>query len=195
MSETQYSMSFTSGTLLYRESIIVAELFMKHHDWNAIRGLIISENRLQMRTMNANRRIWREVSTRLKQLTIEQLQFLTEGDLSEQNQLLWLAVCKRYHFIRDFAVEVVREKFLRRDMELSHNEYDIFFNNKAEWHPEVEQVADSTRQKQRQVVFKMMREAGLLTDTYLILPTLLSAHLENLIQDDDPTYLAIYPRR
>lgn len=38
-----------------------------------------------------------------------------------------------------------------------------FFYDKAEWDPEVERIAESTRDKQRQVVFKILREAELLT--------------------------------
>ena len=46
---------------------------------------------------------------------------------------------------------------------LTYEDYDRFFYDKAEWHPEVGRVAPSTREKQRQIVFKAMREAGLLS--------------------------------
>ena len=160
----KYSMSFTSGTLLPRESLVVAELFAELNDWDAVRERIVAGNLLQMRTDNASRRITSEVTSRLKTLSGDELSVLCEGSRDEQRLLLWLAVCKRYRFIYDFAVEVVREKFLRLDMTLTHEEYDIFFNKKAEWHPEVEGVAPSTQAKQRQVVFKMLREADLLLD-------------------------------
>lgn len=189
----KYSMSFTSGTLLPRESLVVAELFAELAEWDAVRDRIVAENLLQMRTDNASRRITREVTSRLKTLTGDELSLLCEGSRDEQRLLLWLAVCKRYRFIYEFAEEVLREKFLRMDLILIHEEYDIFFNKKAEWHPEVERVAPSTQAKQRQVVFKMLREADLLGNNGRIQPAILTPRLIETIQADDPALFAIYP--
>ncbi len=195
MNSQKYSMSFTTGTLLHHESEVVAELYCQMNNWDQVRKIVIAENRLQMRTLNASKRIFREVSSRLKLLTAPQLKFFLDSSYQEQHYLLWLAVCRRYRFIYDFAVEIIREKFLRLDFELSYNDYDIFFNNKAEWHPEVERVAVSTRSKQRQVIFKMLREAALLTAVNHILPALLSPPLINVINQDDAAYFAIFPVR
>jgi hypothetical protein len=140
MIEAKLSMSFTTGTLLSHESIVIADLSHQLGDWDAVRTQVIGDNRLQMRTLNASKRIYREVSSRLRLLTPTQLALLIDGSLQEQNYLLWLAVCKRYRFIYSFAVEVVREKFLRLDKTLTYDDYDLFFNQKAEWHPEVEGV-------------------------------------------------------
>lgn len=189
----KYSMSFTSGTLLHRESVVVAELFAELNDWDAVRDRIVAENLLQMRTENASRRITREVTSRLKTLTADELTLFCEGSRDELRLLLWLAVCKRYRFVYDFATEVLREKFLRLDMTLTQEEYDVFFSKKAEWHPEVEGIASATQAKQRQVVFKMLREADLLLDDGRIQPAILTPRLIETIQADDPAHFAIYP--
>ena len=193
MPDKKYSMSFTSATLLYHESITIAALYYEIGDWNAVRDKVVSENLLQMRTLNASKRICREAISRLKLLTQSDLKLLIDGSQQEQKQLLWLAVCRRYRFIYDFAAEVVREKFLRFDFLLTYDEYDIFFNDKAEWHPEVEDVASSTREKQRQIIFKMLREAQLLSNDNQILPALLTPRLAKAIAAEDPNDLTIYP--
>ena len=193
MIENRYSMSFTTGTLLYQESLTVANLFEETGDWDGVRERVIDDNLLQMRTLNASKRVYREVASRLKQLTSAELALLCTGTRQEQNHILWLAICKRYRFIHDFAVEVVREKFLRLDLTLGYDDYDIFFNNKAEWHPEVARVAESTRKKQRQVLFKMMREAELLTRENQILPAMLTPREVETIAADSPAYLSIFP--
>jgi hypothetical protein len=186
-------MSFNSGALLYQESLGVADLFEKVGDWDVVRERVIGANLLQMRTLNASKRIFREVASRLKQLTPAELALLRTGTRQEQNHLLWLAICKRYRFIYDFAVEVVREKFLRLDFDLSYDAYDVFFNNKAEWHPEVEGVAESTRKKLRQVLFKMMREANLLTQDNQILPAMPTPREIKVITADSPSHLLVFP--
>ena len=50
-----------------------------------------------------------------------------------------------------------------------------FFNQKAEWHDELDRIAHATQVKVRQIIFKMMREAGLLTEDHIINPVVLSA--------------------
>ena len=193
MTATTYSMSFTTAPLLFQETLLVAELYAAEQDWARVRQQVLRENLLQMRTDNSAKRIFSEISSRLRQLTPAQMDLLLAGGRREQNYLLWLAYCKRYRFVYDFAVEVLREKFLRRDMALPYEAYDIFFNDKAEWHPEVARAAAATRQKQRQFLFRIMREAELLTGQNEIIPALLSPRLTAVIRDDDPAHLAIYP--
>lgn len=192
-SNRRYSMSFTSGTLLYRESLTVARLYDELDDWDGVRDRVVGDNLLQMRTLNASRRVSNEVISRLRQLTARQRQILLDGSRQEQNYLLWLAICKRYRFIYDFAVEVLREKFLRLDLDLTYDVYDVFFHDKAEWHPEVEGVADSTREKQRQVVFKMLREAELLSPDDHIVPAMLSPRVIEAIAEDSAAHLSVFP--
>jgi hypothetical protein len=116
-----------------------------------------------------------------------------EGTHAEQNYLLWLAICKRYRFIYLFATEVLHERFLSLQMSLDYSDYDAFFNRMADWHPEVERIAPSTRKKQRQIVFKMMQQADLITEDRQILPALLTPRLVTVIQSDAPAYLAAFP--
>jgi hypothetical protein len=111
----------------------------------------------------------------------------------DQGHILWAAVCKRYRFIHDFAVEVVHEKFLSMDLLLTQADYDVFFNQKAEWHDEMERLREATRIKLRQVVFKMLREAELLSRQNMILPIILSPMVQTGILDDPDLTLAIFP--
>ncbi len=193
MVDTIYSMSFTTATLLYHESMVLANLYLQISDWGLTRDIVVRDNLLQMRTENASRRICREGISRLRKLSPSQLDIIREGSRKDRLHMLWLAVCKRYRFIHDFASEVVREKYLRLDLELTKEDYEIFFNSKAEWHPEMDRIADSTRKKQRQFVFKMMREADLLSSDNRILPALLSPTIIDAIGADDPLHFTVFP--
>ncbi len=193
MRERTYSMSFTTGALLYRECALVAALYGELDDWEAVRAKVMAGNLLQMRTPNALKRVYREVSSRLRLLTEPEMAVLREGGQQEQGYVLWLAVCKRYRFIYDFAVEVLREKFLGLNLALSYEDYDRFFLDKAEWHPEVEGVAPATRGKQRQFVFKMLHEADLLSKENHIQPALLTSRLVEAIAGDSPAHFAVFP--
>jgi hypothetical protein len=85
-----------------------------------------------------------------------------DGSRQEQNQILWLAVCKHYRIIYEFAIEVIREKFLRLDVILSYLDYDVFFNSKAEWRQGLDQLTGTTKKKLRQVLFRILHEAEII---------------------------------
>ncbi|MGD9826630.1 DUF1819 family protein [Desulfobacter sp.] len=181
MSDRRYSMSFTTGGLFHRESVNLTALYLDLGDWDSVRNKVIEKNLLQARTQNTLKRVCSEVVSRLKLLGLRELEFLNQGSHQEQVHLLWLAVCRRYRFIADFAVEVLRERFLSLKPDITHEDFDTFFNRKSEWHLELEQISPATRSKLRQVLFRMLREADLLTAGNMIHAAMPSPGLLELI--------------
>ena len=195
MSKNRYSMSFTTGSLLHRESIQLAEVYKDLGDWHQVRHKVVSENLLQTRTLNTLKRVCCEVVSRLRTLNAEEMRLLTQGSQQDQRYLLWIAVCRRYEFIADFAVEVLRERHITLKSDLNFEDFDTFFNQKSEWHGELEAIAPSTRRKLRQVLFKMLHEADLLTTNNTIHAALFSTSLVNLLQKQnfrDTRYFPVF---
>lgn len=174
-------MSFTTGGLFNRGSVKLTALYLDLGDWDAVRDKAIAENVLQARTQSTLKRVVREVVSRLKTLSQGELAFLVEGSYHEQAYLLWLAVCRRYRFIADFAVEVLRERYITLKTDLNHENFDSFFNRKSEWHLELDEITPATRSKLRQVLFKILREADLLTADNMIHSAMLTPRLLELI--------------
>ncbi|MFZ2623871.1 MAG: DUF1819 family protein [Propionibacterium sp.] len=164
----RYALSFTSGALLTREAVIAAPLFLEVRDWNAVRNRLRAENLLQARTASSGFRLAREVAQRLAVLTDAELDLLQDASPSERGHLMWIAACRRYAFIGDFAEEVVRERFLLLTPTLGYDDFDSFVRGKALWHPELAEVKDSTLQKLRSTVFRMLTEAGLLVGDEIV---------------------------
>lgn len=162
MADLKYNMSFTAGGLFLLESIPVAETYLQLRDWKKTKEKMLAENTIQSKTNASLVRFNREVVTRLELLTDDQIKLLVEGSTTEKKLILWVAVCRKHKFINDFAIEVVREKFLQLNYKITYKDFDIFFNQKAEWHDELDKLTDSTRGKIRQVLFRMMREADIL---------------------------------
>ena len=178
----KYSLSFTTGALLHHESVTLANLYHQYSDWVQVRAVAVAENSLQLRTLSSSKKVTNEVVSRLRLLTDTELAFLSDASSSEQALLLWVALCRRYTFLADFAAEVLRERYVTLKGSLSHEDYDSFFNRKAEWHPELENVTTATRSKARQVAFKMLREAGLLDTGGRIQGVMLSTRLLTLLK-------------
>lgn len=193
MSETPYNMSFTAGDLFLRESVEIAQLYLSRGDWKAVRHMALEQNLIQSRTASSAVRICREICLRLEGLCEADLKILIEGSIQEQQQILWVAICRRHRFIYEFASEVIREKYLRIDLDLRPEDYEAFFNAKAEWHNELEHLTESTRNKLRQVLFKMLREADLLTKNKTINPAMLTVQVANAIGNHSPDDFRIFP--
>lgn len=193
MASKRYRISFTSGSLHHLESVQMAELYRDLGDWKAVRAEALRSNLLQARTERTAKTICREIIDRLKTLNEQELVFLIEADRQSQANLLWVAVCRVYRFVADFAVEVVRERFLAMKNDLSNEDFEAFFNRKAEWHDELDKTTLSTRNKLRQVIFRMLREAGLLTKENSINAVILSPALFELLHQNNPDDLMLFP--
>jgi hypothetical protein len=193
MNQEKYIVSFTTGSLFHHESVTLAGLYLEHGHWKAVRDMVIKENILQARTLTSLERVCREIISRLKTLNTEELAFLTRASHQEQGYLLWLAICRRYRFIADFAIEVVRERYITLKADLTHEVFDSFFNHKSDWHPELEKIQPSTRKKLRQVLFRMLSEADLLTADNMIAPAMLSPELITLISRGNRQELSFFP--
>lgn len=189
---SKYRMSFTVGGLLYQEAVSAANLYTKSKDWTNVREEILKTNLFQARTINSLERICREVLSRLKLLSPEQLKIIQDGSRQEQLQMLWIAVCKRYSFIRDFAIEVIREKFLLMDYALTEEDYTIFFDTKAEWHEELEKLKSSTKKKLKQVLFRILREAEITSEVNIILPSILTKRVARALVPDKSGKFELY---
>lgn len=193
MSNERYSMAFTAGSLLHRESVILAGLYRELGDWKSVRDQVMAENLLQARTLNTLERVCREVISRLETLSPDELEFLAEGSHQEQACLLWLSICRRYGFIADFAIEVLRERYITLKNDLSYEDFDSFFNRKADWHPELDGITPATRAKVRQILFRMLREADLLTASNIIHAAILSPGLLDLIHHGSRRDVLYFP--
>ena len=193
MTNDRYSMSFTTGCLFYRESVKLATLFVDLKDWNIVRNTVLADNLLQARTQNTSKRFCREIISRLKTLSGQELELLINGTSQEQAYLLWLAICRRYTFIGDFAVEIIRERFISLKTDLSNEDFEAFIHKKSEWHSEIDAIQSSTRSKLRQVLFKMLREAELLTVNNTINAALLSPRLVQVIAHHQHRDLLFFP--
>lgn len=193
MLEKKYSMSFTTAALLKTESRQVASLYLDTGDWARVRNLAIEKNIIQARTNSSLKRLTSEIISRLRLLPAEMIDLICHGQSIEQNAALWIGVCMRYPFIGEFAVEVIHEKFIRRDFVLGHSDYDAFFNRKAEWVESLELLSPATRAKQRQVLFRMLKDADFLGDGGKIQPIVLTESLVRILKINPDLPRLIFP--
>jgi len=154
----------------------------------------LANNLLQKQTAASSKRMLREIRFRLSGLTDQQRALLLSSGYEDQVRILYLGVCKYYKFIRDFILEIIRNKVLTFDTILSRVDYDRFVDYKMESHPELAAISESSGIKLRTVIWRMLGEVGLLesTQTGIIIPFMLSEELVKVIVDDNPEWLKVF---
>ena len=176
-----YKMSFSTGGLFVNESLAVVRLHGAGADWKQTIFLAMGDGATSLPKAASNRRTLREIVNRLSCLTDEERQFLIdEADRSEQEAVLWLATCRAYRFVGAFAVEIIQDRYLSFRIDLPLETFDHFFDAKAEWDNDLAALSPSTRLKLRQVLFRMLREAGILDASAHIRAAYLSFRLKEI---------------
>ena len=191
--QSKYILSFTAASLRLNEMIKVAKAA---YDNNSTDLQVVKESGVvfsSVKTRTSDRE-FREVRKRLEKLTPEQISILINADLISQKQIAFLAVCKRYEFIRDFTIEVIRDKVLVFDFKLNESDFNSFINSKILLHPELEAFSESTRKKAKQVMYRILEQAGIINNAVekAILPQILQQDVINAIVRDDPAWLKIF---
>ena len=191
--KNRYLLSFTTGGLFYQQSLSIAQLFTTLNNWEQVHNKVIDDNILQSRKQSTAKRVSKEIINRLKTLTQEELNLLLDTSPIEQKQILFVSVCRRYKFIYDFAKDVIRERYLTLKYDLPIEEFDSFYNQKEQWHEELEKISPSSKYKLRTVLYKILLEAEILDKNKIIMPTMISGELIRLIAKKDLDDLLIFP--
>ena len=192
-SSSSYNLSFTAASLRPELARIIAERYLSLGDWKSTRENILSSNALQCRSSSSLMRLERELRSRLEKLTRNQILLLAKATAEDRAAISWLATCKQTPFVLEFASEVLRDKLALHDVVLRPSDYESYFENKSVSHPEMARLSPSSKAKIRQVLLKMLQEAGLLSSSTVPLtiqrPDLSPAVLK-VITEDHPDLLA-----
>lgn len=181
-----YDLSFTAVSLRMNEMLLVVKAVKEKSDIDYVNDLGGGKS-------STGRRMLREFQKRISFLTSSEIDTFLTGNLITKKQIAFLSVCKTYGIIKDFAVEVLREKLMVYDYHISEGEYISFYRRKAEVHEKMELLSTLTEKKIRQVIFRILAEAGLINTTKdrIIQPQLIDTNLVKAIVDDNPSWLKV----
>lgn len=192
-SRAQYNLSFTAASIRPDLARIVAESYLAAGDWDIAKERVLSTNALQCRTSGGGERQERELRLRLMRLTQEQLMLLAHSTAEDRAAISWLAAVKHISFAFDFAAEVLREKLAAFDPVLRPSDYEGYVDVKSAIHPEFTRLSSVSKSKVRQVLLRMLREAGLLAagaGLGTIQRPVLSPSVVRVVTAENPRWLA-----
>ena len=187
-----YRMSFTIGGLVANESIEVARLHEPGGDWSDTLKCALSERIMTMPKEVSNRRILREIISRLKTLSEEDLEFLVDSDFRDQKNMLWVAVCRTYRIIGEFQREVVNDLYLSGRDEVSPLQFDRFLWDKVEIDQVISQPSDSTCNNLKRSLFRMMRDAEIIGPENQLWGCILSSQFVNHLVKHDRSAVCFF---
>lgn len=191
----RYKLSFTTGRLFLQNASLAADMYGRVHDWGDVRATIDANNLLQSRASRSATRMSGELVQRLQELTDSEVELLSVAVVEERAHLMWVATCRRYALIAEFAEEVLRERFLQLAADVLPEHFDSFIRGKALWHGELSEVTPKTMQKLRSTTFLLMRDAGLTDDGGRIIPAVLSTRVFDEFVKQTPSDVRFFPTR
>lgn len=188
----RYRLSFTAGGLLPSEMAELAHAHGRLGDWDCVAKAIREEGLLGYQVAKTAERIGSELIGRLRELDTPLLDYLRSCIPEERRMIAWVACCRHYSFVREFAAEVVRDRFLAGISSIAKADYLSFFERKEPQHPELASVSESTRNKLRQVLFRMLADAGVIAKGGVLLPASIPEPLLVLLDRTDTLCFPFY---
>lgn len=187
-------LSFTTLSLGLREFEIVAELWLELGDWDVVFERVASDDLFQLASRTTTIRQFREVKQRVGSLSRETLLYFDESGLDAKRAIAFLAICKTYPFIFDFVRIVLTEKTRIFDRQLTDMDLNGYWSEKSTEHPELDDLTDTTRKKAKQVLLRILAEAGLISDTSTlwITPFIPIPGMHEVFENEGVQYRAAY---
>ncbi len=183
----KYDFSFTGTSLRVNDMVRVAQARIDQIEFDFVRHLGKGNSRTAIKH-------FREINKRLDQLTEKELEVLAEGSLEEQKQMALLGFCKAHLFVRDFVVEVLRDKMLVFDDELTENDYLSFWRKKSALYTDMEDLSIVTKKKIEQVIYRILEQADIINNTKekRIQAQWLGGKVKNVISEDTHEWLKLF---
>lgn len=196
----RYRLSFTTGALLLPQGRELASFFLNTADESALQQLkglpeigsaittireqAVDNNIFGLQSLSSNKRYIAETMKRLSTLSLQELELLTADSTlpSNRRMLMWIAMCRYYAFVGDFATEVLRQHYLLDELTITFDDYARFVHHRTLWHPELDQLTTATAKKLRTSLFSALTEADLLTRSdHTIQPVLITPQFSEIL--------------
>jgi hypothetical protein len=165
MQDFSYDSDLLGGSLMVRESRIVADLLLSIASAEQWRQAVVVDNRLQKRTPATAKRIAGAIRKRLERMEPEFWRALRDGDDDLATQVAFCAALGRNLLLVEFMERVVSDAYVTHAEKLETYQWDDFLEDCAHRDSAIDGWSRSSKQKMGQVVFRMLAEMGYVADT------------------------------
>lgn len=186
MGDYKGSGAITREQFLFYETRIVARLLVDDNlSDEEIISRIIEDNLFQFPTEKSLKRTVTGCLRRLRCLGDDEfIKTVAHSPMEVGKQACLYAMMKQYRLVWDYMITVIGKKFEEQDLSYGKMDLNVFFMRLQEQDDEVASWADSTVQKLKQVLNKILIENEYIDGPRAtkLNPVLISSELENAIR-------------
>lgn len=156
-----YSAKLTGEPFLFNESRTIATYLLEGYSPSELKKKNIEENLIQHKTKGSISRVNSPIFRRLAVLDTEMLNDFVYSDLENSKYILLYAIMKTDRLVRDFIIEVYKEKLFMRKEYIEKFEIDNWYDEKCILSKTLKERSESTSAKLKQVIMKILQDSGL----------------------------------
>ncbi|MCD9489944.1 DUF1819 family protein [Photobacterium phosphoreum] len=161
----QYLGDLIGGSLMIKESQLIAELLLTDPTKEQWDDAIVEQNILQKRSPASAKRNAATIKKRIATLDNNFLRALADANHEEAAQLMVAATLINSPLLADFMRTVVMDAKRMYRESLDMKDWESFWEDKSRLYPELAEMSESSTYKIAQVAFKVMTDGGFLEST------------------------------
>ncbi len=160
-----YDSDLIGGSLMVRESRLIADLLLREATAEQWKHAIQIENILQKRTAASAQRNATAIRKRLERLEPDFWKALRDGDDELATQVAFCGALERNLLLLEFMGTVMRDAYISQAQHLDSYLWADFLDERSQRDPDICEWKESSKKKMGQVVFRMLAEVGYLKST------------------------------
>ena len=165
LEQFHYDSDLIGGSLMVRESRIIADLLLQQATAEQWQQAIQVENVLQKRTAASAQRNATAIRKRLERLEPDFWKALRDGDDELATQVAFCGTLERNLLLVEFMETVLRDAYTSQAEQLDSYVWLDFLDERSQRDPDIADWKESSKKKMGQVVFRMLAEVGYLKNT------------------------------
>lgn len=175
------------GSLMVRESRIVAQLLLNQANSAEWEQAIVQDNILQKNTIATAKRVVSTLRKRLDNTLPEFLDLLVNGDDELARQVAFYSVLQSNQLLVAFMKQVVADAYLLHHNQLARSAWSDFASEQENKDPEFKALKDSSKDKIREVIYRILVAVGYLQDSksLILKKVLIRPELIQLLETHD----------
>lgn len=156
-----YSAKLTAEPFLYNETKIIAQYLLDAISPEKLKRKNIEENLIKYKSTKSIVRVNSPIFRRLNVMDREMLDEFVHTDIETSKYILLYTIMKTDKLVRDFIVEVYKDKLLMRKDYIEKFDIDNWYEEKCISSKALRERTESTIAKLKQVIMKILQDSGL----------------------------------
>ena len=187
-----YSAKLTAEPFLYNETKIIAQYLLKGISVEELKRKNIDENLIKYKSPKSIVRVNSPIFRRLGVMDSEMLDDFVHADIETSKYILLYTIMKTDKLVRDFVIEVYKDKLYMRKEYIEKFDIDNWYEEKCILSKTLRERTESTSAKLKQVIMKILQDSGLVIkekDRFKIVrPLLKEKYISMLDKNGDIEY-------